>query len=315
LRHAGRILGVSLLVNGGLFATGISSCMFDTSLPSQNADPCYQAGSFFANPLALAPVTLDWGQVGSANLPNQLGGTVNTTIAGVAVSVTSGPDFTPNNPGASPAFRRVNNEVYVWDPNLNGVGAWVIPENSVDPAIHTDNTYDGHFNAPGPSPQPGDGTHLLDMNGTGSYVITFNQGINAVGLLMSVQGSGFNTDFDATISAFGQSGSLLATYLIDTTGVGGQCDSINSNPPTPCNDAPFLGVKAPGNLSNQQIYQIVISATTGVGNLSSVLLGPLQFDLVPSPEPSVVFLCGAGLVLIGVLRRKQAIAGRSQRSR
>jgi hypothetical protein len=104
-------------------------------------------------------------------------------------------------------LERVNNETSVWDPNLR---AWVIPEVSADPSIHTDLTYDGHSHAPGPVPQSGDGDHLLGMyNRAGSLVIDFDQGINSAGLLVSIQDSDFNTNFDATIKANGRNG--LAT--------------------------------------------------------------------------------------------------------
>jgi len=82
------------------------------------------------------------------------------------------------------------------------------------------------------------------------------------------------------------------------------CRALN---PTPCNNAPFIGVQAPGNLSSQQIYKIVVSANTG-STADSVLLGSLQFD-VAAPEPAVIFLSGAGLVLISLLRRKPGAAG------
>lgn len=282
-----------------LCATGITGCILDGT--SLNLNQCYNANTFFTTPLAL-----DWGTAfGKADTPDTLGSSITTNIGGVNVGLSVGPDFSPNSVGAAPALRRVNNEVFVWDPNHIGGGAWVVPEFSVDPNIHASNTYDGHFNAPGPTEQTGDGEHLIGMNGTGSYVLTFSQSIRAAGLLLSVQGAGFNSDFDATIQAFNQAGSLVSTYVIDTTGVGGQCTSINNNPPTPCNDSPFIGVRAPSNLSSQQISRIVISATTGIGNTDSLLLDSLMFD-ESAPEPSVVFLCGGGLVLIGVLRRKQA---------
>jgi hypothetical protein len=300
LRRDARIIGLYLMVSGVLGAAGITSCMFDGSLPSQNADPCYQAGTFFTTPLALAPVTLDWGTAfGKADIPNSLSASLTTNIAGVTVGVSVDPDFT---------LRRVDNEVFVWDPNI---GAWVTPEGSGDSNIHADNTYDGHFNAPGSSAQTGDGAHLLDMNGAGSYMLTFNRGINSAGLLLSSESAAFDSNFDATIQAYGQAGSLggvgplLATYRISTTGVGGQCDSLNNNPPVPCNDAPFIGIRAPGNIDSPQIYKIVISATSGVGNVESLALGSLQFAELAAPEPSAIFLCGAGLVLIGLLRRSQ----------
>jgi hypothetical protein len=327
-----------MLMDGVLCASGILGCIGST-LPG---DVCYgSAQSFFTNALITTPVTLDWQTAfGRANASNSLspnpdnphnldGNGFETTpwttmIDGVKVGVTVGSDFTAANPALGRFLARVNNEEFVWDPNLN---RWVVPESSHDPGIFTSFTYAGHFDAPGAPagiPQTGDGAHLLEMFngnngpfGTGSYVINFDKGISAAGLLVSVRGSGTNTDFEATMTAFDKNGEFLATYVVNTAGLGGQCDSlfgvvgVAGSPPTPCNDAPFIGVRAPGNIDSPQIFSIVISATTGVGNLDSVLLDSLQFE-VAAPEPAVVFLCGAGLVLISVLRRKQRAAGGSK---
>jgi hypothetical protein len=317
LRRVGQILGVYLLVHSVACASGITGCLFDSV--SMNLNQCYSANTFFTTPLNTAPVTVDWGTAfGRAitdlgNNPHDVSKNPWTTnIAGVNVGVTVDSDFRSDDGTAGRFLTRVDNEVKVWDPQLN---AWVVPESSSDPSIFTSYTYGGHFNAPGPAPLPGEGAHLLEMFngntngfGTGSYVINFDQGISSAGLLVSIRGSGTNTDFDATINAFDKNGVFLATYVINTAGVGGQCTGLNNTPPTPCNDAPFIGIHAP---TNTQIYRIVISATTGVGNLDSVLLDSLQFE-VAAPEPAVVFLCGAGLVLIGVLRRKHAGAGGSK---
>jgi hypothetical protein len=311
---------------------------------------CYgSAQSFFTNALITTPVTLDWqtafGRANDANSlapntdnPHNLDGTNGTSkgatpwttiIDGVKVGVTVGDDFTPANGPAGRFLARVDNEAFVWDPSISH---WVIPESSSDTSIFTSFTYPGHFDAPGApagTPQTGSGAHLLEMYngigtgfGTGSYVINFDKGISAAGLLVSVRGlTGTATiDFDATITAFDKNGGFLATYVINTAAVGGVCASVNTtnnpnNSPVPCNDAPFIGVRAPGSLSSQQIYQIVITATTGVGTQlvkDSVLLDSLQFDVFVAPEPAAVFLCGAGLVLIGVLRRRQRTAGGSK---
>jgi hypothetical protein len=274
-------------------------------------------------------VTLDWGTAfGPANTvpgdPHNLDG-INglspgatpwtTIIDGVKVGVSVDTDFRSADGTSGRFLTRVDNEVFVWDPHLN---LWVIPESSGDPDIVTSYTYGGHFDAPGPSQQAGSGAHLLEMYngndngfGTGSYVINFDKGISAAGLLVSVRGSEFNSNFEATIKAYDKNGGFLATYVVNTAGLGGQCASLNNTPPAPCNDAPFIGVRAPGKIDSPQIYRIVISATTGVGNLDSVLLDSLQFE-VAVPEPAAVFLCGAGLVLIFGLRRKQGTAGGSK---
>jgi hypothetical protein len=330
MRRVGRILTLSLLLNLVLCATGITGCTLDGSSLSLNQ--CYNANTFFTTPL-----TLDWGSafgpaVASSTNPfdvSQSAWTAN--IAGVNVSVSVGTDYVSNaGMGGTKFLTRADNEALVWDPNQQ---QWVDPLASHDPNLFRNFVYNGHFYAPGldgnGNPQLGGGDHLLEMftpstqtYGTGSYVITFSQGITLAGLRLSmvgIDGLGFtsataNADFSATITAYGNGSTLvpLATYSIDTTGAGSRCASLNNIPPTACNDAPFIGIQSPG-LSPQQIYTIVISANTG-GLSASALLDSLQFQEFPTgvPEPYGVFLCGAGLLLIGVLRRKQR-AGTAER--
>jgi hypothetical protein len=229
----------------------------------------------------------------------------------VNVSVGVGTDFSGT---GSPTLMRANNEAFLW----NG-SAWVLPAAlGSDPRYATD-TYAGHFNAPGPTPGPGDGDHLLLVGGmtngsvdTGSMVINLSEGVSSAGLLLSVLTNANNSNFGATIQAFDNHSNLLATYHIDTQGVGGNCASLSvQSAPTPCNDAPFIGIQAPGNLSNQLIYQLVISATNpSTGGEDPLLLDSFQFQELP--EPTVVLLCGTGLVLIGLLRRKSVGAGSSR---
>jgi len=249
-------------------------------------------------------------------------GPLATSIHGINVGVTVGPDFVSGNKDTVSKFlTRANNEDFVFEN-----GAWVVA-NSAGGALKADFTFAGHFFAPGigPPPQTGDGAHLLEMYnnhvfGTGSYVITFDRGIHAAGLLVSVQGAEANTAFDATIKAYDRNSNLLSTYTINTAGVGGLCNSLTNQlngqgNPTACNNAPFIGIRAPSGLSSQQIFSIVISATTGVAlSPDSVLIDSLQLEQFEDvPEPSVVFLCGAGLLLLGVLRRKQGFAGGSKK--
>jgi hypothetical protein len=267
---------------------------------SLSLNQCYNPNTFFNNPL-----TVDWGTSfgqasnSSLNPQNMSPAPWTTNIAGVTVGVGVGSDYTGTAGTAS--LMRVNNERYVW----NG-SAWVVPGflPTSDP-YHADFTYDGHFNAPGPTPVFGDGDHLLTLNSntfTGSFVINLSEGVKSAGLMVSIPGTTINADFGATIKAYDNHSTLLATYHIDTQGVGGQCTSVGASPPTPCNDAPFIGIQAPGNLSNQLIYQLVVSGTSPTGSPDNLLLDSFQFQELP--EPTVVFLCGTGLALIGLLRRK-----------
>jgi len=292
-------------------ATGITGCLLNGQ--SLLLNQCYNPNTFFSNSL-----TVDWGTAfgqatGSPQNPtNPSLAPWNTSIAGVNVSVGVGTDFSGS---GSPSLMRVNNEAFLW----NG-SAWVNPQflPTSDPRYATD-TYTGQFNAPGPTPSSGDGDHLLMVSGmtngnfnTGSMVINLSQGVSSAGMLLSVLNTTNNTNFGATIQAFDNHSNLLATYHIDTQGVGGECASLSvQSAPTPCNDAPFIGIQAPGNLSNQLIYQLVISATAPTGGADSLLLDSFEFqEGVTLPEPTVVFLCGTGLVLIGLFRRKLVGAAR-----
>lgn len=292
---------MSLLFTGVLCATGITGCTLNSN--SLNLNQCYNANTFFTTPLAV-----NWGAAfGTSDLsagnPHTVGANAWTTnIAGVNVGVNVGSDFVSgtNFPGTVPQLARINNDAYVWDP---GTQSWTTPQGL---------WYAGHFNAPSaPSGTTVKGDNLLEMyNGSGSFVITFDQGMSSVGLLVSVLGTGFNTNFNGVIKAYDQNSNLLSIYGINTVGVGGGCMGLNMpgityGNPVPCNNAPFIGVRSGNAGSGPQIYKIVITASTG-GNLDSLLLDSLSFQESSAPEPAVVFLCGTGLVLIGVLRRKRS---------
>lgn len=301
MRGVWQVAGISLLFAGVVCATGITGCTLNST--SLNLNQCYNTNTFFTTPL-----TVNWGTAFgpadiSATNPHGVGA-LNpwmTNIAGVNVGVDVGGDFSGS---SSPKLARINNEAYVWDPNSQ---SWIPPSGLA---------YPGHFDAPSaPSAGPVNGDSLLEMyNGSGSFVITFDQGMSSVGLLLSILGNGFNTNFDATIKAYDQHSNLLSIYGINTVGVGGGCMGLN-NPgvnysnPVPCNDAPFIGVRSANARSGPQIYKIVITATTG-GIMDSLLLDSLSFQESSAPEPAVVFLCGTGLVLIGLLRRKRSRDGK-----
>lgn len=295
-----QISALILLGAGVVSANGIVGCSLNGN--SLNLTQCYSPNTFFQNPL-----TVDWGTAfGTADItpgvdPHSVNtlGPWTTSIAGVSVGVNVGGDFSSGTGGA-PQLSRLDNEVYVWDPSQN---SWTIPQ-FTDPNLQT---YGGHFGAPGPAEEPGSGDHLLDMyNGKGSFVINFSQGMTDVGLLVSVMGAQTNSNFDATIRAYDQNSNLIATYVINTQGVGGECAGLFNFAvnPQPCNDAPFIGVRSP--LNTQQIYSIVITATTA-GSMDSLLLDSLEFQESPNaaPEPAVLVLSGAGLVLFGLLRRRR----------
>ena len=296
MRRVWQVAYLFILFAGVVCANGIVGCSLNGN--SMNLNQCYSPNTFFTNPL-----TLDWGTAfGQANQTNDNphSGTWSTNLAGVPIDVSIGSDFVGT---GSPQLLRLNNEVLVW----NG-SSWQPPQflPTSDPS-HADFTTDGHFYAPGPAPQSGDGAHLLGINnGTGSMVINFGQGVTEAGLLLSVSDTGFNTNFDATIRAYDHNNVLLATYVINTQGVGSECAGMSQNPPQPCNDAPFIGIKS---LTTGQIFKIVISATTPGpnGTPETLLLDSLQFQELQNgvPEPAVISLCGGGLVLIGLLRRRR----------
>ena len=241
---------------------------------------------------------------------------------------------------ASPVFDRVDNAGYVEASS----GSYVFP--TTVPGL---NVYAGRFSSP-----PNEGTqynqqtsytsanlagyigeHLVRLHGStnSGILITFSQPVYSVGLRVSAMGSatitaGGNTATgqDLKILAYNVTNPTsdtlpyLSYELLDTSGWG-QCQGLNmrtpnnaSGHPTPCNDAPFIGIDSTSPLftttplinlpNNPWISSVFIQSTDNIG----VLLDELFIqDVDPSatPEPGVFLLIGSGLLVIGMRARSR----------
>jgi hypothetical protein len=122
-----------------------------------------------------------------------------------------------------------------------------------------------------------------------------------------VSGVGFQIDtlsdpnFMATLIAYGASGQILGTYVIDTNGtnVGGPCASLYSSPGAPCaTPAPWIGITD----DELHLGANMISRITIVTNVPNFAIGTM--GLMETPEPSTLVLVGAFLGLAAWRSRK-----------
>ncbi len=188
-------------------------------------------------------------------------------------------------------------------------GNWVLASNVVGAPYWVPN----HFDAPpdttgsGSALNPGNpGDHLMGLatNGTstlGQLLLNFSTGQQSLGFRLA---STSNSAFQATVEIFSganQTG-LLASQTFNLTGGGGNCATLyvtNSNPPAPCNDAPFVAFL---NFSTNQIKSVRI-ATNDVDGfyLGNLELGVSQASV---PEPTPLIFCGCGLALLIIGKRQ-----------
>jgi hypothetical protein len=257
--------------------------------------------------------SLDWGApttsggLGAAVTP---GNTfpVSTSLAvdarttdGFGVGLQLAPDYS----GTAGSLVRADNAALVWASHPTvGPARWVIPGSQGTPSNLA--LFAGNFNAPGPTGPPVQGAsygypygdHLVELQNGGPLELTFlNQGVLGVWFEISSL-EGIDSNFDASVEAFDSSGNVLGTYSIQAGGSGGQCLSLSSNPPTPCNDAPYVGFYDPEG----RIHSIYISVfDPSSNNLIGFAIDTLMVDEVP--EPSMPLLVGSGLAAFSLWRR------------
>lgn len=188
-------------------------------------------------------------------------------------------------------LERAQNTVFAWDGS-----AWTLPDFVAGQNV---NTFEGHFGAPGaPTDTPILGDALVGVVGPSALTINFSAPILSAGFLIS---SKTLANFTATLQAYDSSNNLLGTYSIVANGLGGLCAGLGTlNPnPQPCNNAPFLGFIGQNPLP--QISNLVVSTNDTNGMFLDTFF--VQ-DSQAVPEPSVIFLMGGGLCVIGLFRRR-----------
>jgi len=209
---------------------------------------------------------------------------------------TSGPWQTSNDGvnitlSSAGLLQRAQNTVFAWDGS-----EWTLPDFVANEQV---NTFQGNFGAPSsPTSAPAMGDALIGVVGPSSLTINFSAPVLSAGFMIS---SKTLANFTATLQAYDSSGNLLGIYSIVANGLGGVCAGLgNLNPnPQPCNDAPFIGFI--GQNLQSQISSIVVSTNDTNGMFLDTFF--IQ-DSQAVPEPSVIFLMGGGLCVIGLLRRR-----------
>lgn len=251
--------------------------------------------------------------------------TANST-KGVQVSMSLGPGGQTMQSGLvegvtnTSYLTREDNAQWIYATDGYGDYAWDTP--GVAGITPSFNAYSGQFNAP---TAPVVGTEA--GGAWGDYLIgpTSSSGGAAIGTLninfsgLGVAGVAFdistvstinNSNFIAEIDAY-HGATLIGSYRINATGLGGGCPGLVPNPvPHPCNDAPMLAILDPASQTITQVRVFGLDATGDhgfmIGNLSII-------DAVAPPgvpEPATTFLAGAGLLLIAYAGRRRFTAPR-----
>lgn len=218
-----------------------------------------------------------------------LGPASNNPSAGPWQTSNNGVNITLSSVGL---LQRAQNTAFAWDGS-----EWTLPDFVANANV---NTFQGHFGAPSsPQSTPAFGDALVGVVGPSSLTINFSAPILSAGFMIS---SKTLANFTATLQAYDTSNNLLGTYSIVANGLGGLCaglGNLQTGNPQPCNDAPFLGFL--GKNPQAQIGSLVVSTNDTNGMFLDTLF--VQ-DSQAVPEPSVIFLMGSGLCVIGLFRRR-----------
>lgn len=265
------------------------SCSLDGS-----AVGCYQQFQFSSDP------TLSWlSGLGEATQGLHSG---PWTTSNQAINVTlSSPNL----------LQRSDNTEFAWSGTQ-----WTLPT-TINPNI---STFFGRFGAPdqpclaGPptcsySTDPNYiggqfGDDLVGVRGGSPLTINFATPVTSAGFLVSARTL---LNFSATLQAYDSMGSLLGTYAIVATGLGGVCAGLadfSTGSPQPCTldnayygPAPFIGFTA----LSPSIAKLVLQT-----NDSNGLFIDQMYFTEGVPEASSVVLVSGGLSLLVWLRRRRA---------
>jgi hypothetical protein len=249
----------------------------------------------------------------SSNLPNfqtQLDWAVfgtpdGTTHTGVWTASSGGLTIDVNSTGSGVLGQRVADNYA----SLLIGGNWVLASNVPGSPYAAPQ----HFDAPpdttssGSAMNPGNpGDHLIGLvtNGSstaGQLLLNLSTGQQSLGFRI---GSTSNNLFDATIQLFSganQTGTMLVNQTFANLNGGGTCANLfvtNSNPPAPCNDAPFLAFL---NFTTNQIQSVRIMTN----DVDGFYIGNLQLGGAQAvPEPTSLIFCGCGVALLIIGKRQ-----------
>jgi hypothetical protein len=185
--------------------------------------------------------------------------------------------------------------------------SWVAPGNS------SPDSFAGHFNSASPSAQTPDGDPLVALPSGGPLELSF---LNAPGPMSGIWfqiaalSGDANTYFTASVQAFDVYGNPLGTYTLSEgppgAGTGGQCTSLSSVPPAPCNDAPYVGFYDPEGRINSIYISVIGNNSLGVSTGVPVgfAIDSLYMDETDE-APAVPLMIAGGLAAMALYRRKR----------
>src|SRR5438067_280787 len=219
-------LAIANIIGGVLQANTVISC----SGTAAAVNSCYSSN------LPAFNTRLDWAVFGSPDGSSN-NGVWTTNAGGITVSA--------QNQGGL-GLRLADNYASVFTN-----GHWVLASNLANQPY----SLSGHFDAPSdvmPSSAvtpgyPRDTLIGLKLNGVSAaanMLLDYSAGLNGVGFRIAATN---NSTFDARVRLFSGlngTGTLLEDYTFVNLNGGGTCASLfvtNSNPPKPCDDAPYVG--------------------------------------------------------------------------
>jgi hypothetical protein len=319
--------GCTLLAFAGTLAASSLTCRVDGVASSS----CYESGGLTFTGNDNLNLYQAFGSASQAPLNVSSSPLTAHSTKGVQVSMSLGPGGQTMQGGLvegitnTAYLTREDNAQWIYATDGYGDYAWDTPG---DPGITPSfNSYSGQFNAP-TAPVVGTeaggawGDYLIGPTSSaggfavGTLNINFSkngQGVAGVAFDISTVSTSQNTNFVAEVDAY-HGATLIGSYLINVTGMGGVCPGLVPNPvPHPCNDAPMLAIiDAP----NQTITQVQVFGLDATGDRGFMIgnLSIMDAVAVPGvPEPATNFLSGAGLLLIAyAARRRFTPAGQSR---
>jgi hypothetical protein len=272
---------------------------------------CFQTS--FINTNALD--SLNWGAPTEATGPSGLGpallvsNSYQTTPEDPVSTRTATADdnqvsiqLAPNYQGGATAVYRVDDAALEW------TGSSWYPTVFANPAVAG---FQGHFNSVGPAVPPPNtppGDSLIELTSGGPLELTFADSVSGVWFEIASLSGNANTLFVAEVQAF-DGLTPIGTYTLTESGAygsGGVCPSLANVPPTPCDDAPYVGFYDPeGRITS--IYISVFNPS----NLAAPIgfaIDSLEIDnaaVIGIPEPGMPLMIGGGLAALALYRRKR----------